>query len=132
MSESGTLLVRVYASQAEIPVKGATVVVTAAGRRGKQRLLSVQITDSSGKVKPIPISAPDRAESEVCGLPDGTAPFAVCDVWAEHPGYAMLRIKGVQIFSGIETVQNIELIPLGVGESSLQHLDVRDIPAQSL
>ena len=44
----------------------------------------------------------------------------------------MLRIKGVQIFSGIETVQNIELIPLGVGESSLQHLDVRDIPAQSL
>ena len=49
----GTLAVRVYTSQAQIPVEGATVVVTAPGTNGKRKLLSVQATDSSGEIRPI-------------------------------------------------------------------------------
>ena len=58
--------------------------------------------------------------------------FSVCSVWAEHPGYVMLQVNGVQVFSGVETVQEMELIPLAEGESSLQQRDVRDITSQSL
>ena len=129
---SGTLTVRVYTSQAQIPVAGATVVVTAPGKNGKRKLLSVQATDRSGEVRPISISTPALAGSTSPQLPGGEAPFAVCNVWAEHPGYAMLEAEGVQIFPGVETVQDMELIPLPRGQSSLQHLDVREITPQSL
>lgn len=132
MQAMGTLVVRVYTSQAQIPVEGATVVVTTPGTNGKRKLLSVQATDRSGEVPAISIPTPEAGESTSPHLPGGEAPFAVCNVWAEHPGYAMLEAEGVQIFPGVETVQDMELIPLPWGQSSLQHLDVREIPPQSL
>ena len=132
MESAGRLTVRVYVSHAQIPVEGATVVVTAPGEEGKMNLLSVQATDSSGEIRPIDIAAPDLSGSEFPQAEGAAPPFSVCDVWAEHPGYAMLEAVGVQIFPGVETVQTMELIPLSRGESSLEHLDVREITPQSL
>ena len=133
MQATGTLSVRVYTSQAQIPLERATVVVAAPGEGGKLKLLSLQYTDSSGKIRPVKIDAPDLGEStSPGGLPGDGAPFALCDVWAEQPGYAMLQVDGVQIFPGVETVQNMELIPLPQGLCSLQQRDERDIPAQTL
>ena len=133
MQATGTLSVRVYTSQAQIPLEGATVVVAAPGEGGKWKLLSLQSTDSSGMIRPVAIDAPVPGEStSPGGLPGPGLPFAQCDVWAEQPGYAMLRVNGVQIFPGVGTVQNMELIPLPDGMCSLQQRDERDIPAQSL
>lgn len=132
MQATGTLTVRVYTSQAQIPVEGATVVVTAPGKNGKMKLLSVQATDRSGEIRPITIPAPEREESTSPNDAGAPQPFAVCNVWAEHPGYAMLETEGVQIFPGVQTVQEVELLPLPWGQSSLQNLDVREIPPQSL
>lgn len=130
MEGTGTLRVRVYASRARVPVAGATVVVTQKGEGGKYQLLSVQATDESGSVKPILIPTPALGESTHPG--GGPHPYAVCDVWAEHPGYAMLLVEGVQIFQGVETIQDMELAPLSEGESSLIQNDLRIIPGQSL
>ena len=133
MQATGTLIVRVYTSQAQIPLEGATVVVAAPGAEGKWKLLSIQNTDSSGKIRPVLIDAPALGEStSPGGLPGDGAPFAQCSVWAEQPGYAMLQVAGVQIFPGVETIQDMELIPLPQGLCSLQQRDERDIPAQSL
>ena len=133
MQATGTLSVRVYTSQAQIPLEGATVVVAEPGEEGKWKLLSIQSTDSSGLIRPVTVDAPTLGEStSPGGLPGPGLPYAQCDVWAEQPGYAMLRVNGVQIFPGVETLQNMELIPLPQGLCSLQQLDERDIPAQSL
>ena len=133
MQATGTLSVRVFTSRAQIPLEGATVVVASPGEEGKWKLLSIQNTDSSGLIRPVTIDAPALGEStSPGGLPGPGLPFALCDVWAEQPGYAMLRMNGVQIFPGVETLQNMELIPLPQGLCSLQQRDERDIPAQSL
>ena len=133
MQATGTLSVRVYTSQAQIPLEGATVVVAAPGEEGKWKLLSLQNTDSSGMIRPVAIDAPALGEStSPDGLPGNGAPFALCDVWAEQPGYAMLQIENVQIFPGVETMQDMELIPLPQGLCGLQQRDERDIPAQDL
>ncbi len=133
MQATGTLSVRVYTSQAQIPLEGATVVVAAPGKEGKWKLLSIQNTDSSGKIKTITLNTPALGEStSPGGLPGDGAPFALCNLWAEQPGYAMLQVEHVQVFPGVETVQNMELIPLPQGMCSLQQRDERDIPAQSL
>ena len=133
MQATGALSVRVYTSQAQIPLEGATVVVTMPGEGGKQKLLSIQCTNSSGQIKSIQIDTPLPAQStSPGGLPGDGAPCALCSVWAEQPGYAMLQVENVQIFPGVETMQNMELIPLPQGLCSLQQRDERDIPAQNL
>lgn len=132
MQATGTLTVRVYASQAQIPIEGATVVVTAPDKGGKLRLLSLRVTDSSGIVPTIRIDAPELGESTSPNGAGEPAPFAVCDVWAEHPNYAMLRVEGVQIFPGVETIQDMELMPLTQGQCSLQQRGVREITSQNL
>ena len=126
----GRLVVRVYTSRAELPIVDATVVVTQRNQDGKYKLLSVQATNSSGMTQPITIPTPMLGERTHPGaqLP----PFAICDVWAEHPGYAMLLVEGVQIFDGVETLQDMELEPLTEGQSSLLHNSIRDIPGQNL
>ena len=133
MQATGTLSVRVYTSQAQIPLEGATVVVAAPGEEDRLKLLSIQSTNSSGMIHPVTIDAPALGEStSPDGLPGDGAAFALCDVWAEQPGYAMLQVENVQIFPGVETVQDMELVPLPDGLCSLQQRDVWDIPAQNL
>lgn len=130
MQATGTLQVRVFTSRAEIPVMGATVLVTRPAGRGKLELLSIQVTDSSGMTQPIPIQTPPAQESVRPG--EAPRPFASCDVWAEQPGYAMLLVEGVQVFPNVLTIQPMELVPLAEGESSLSETEVRDIPPQTL
>lgn len=130
MEGTGTLTVRVITSRAQLPVEGATVVVTQKGEGGKYQLLSVQATDRSGATKPVAIPTPALGESTHPGSP--VPPYAVCDVWAEHPGYAMLLVEGVQIFQGVETLQSMELEPLNEGQSSLIQNNVREITGQTL
>lgn len=133
MQATGTLSVRVYTSQAQIPLEGATVVVAVPGEEGKWKLISIQCTNSSGRIKTVTIDTPALGEStSPGGLPGDGAPCAVCSVWAEQPGYAMLQMENVQIFPGVETVQNMELIPLPQGLCSLQQRNERDIPVQNL
>lgn len=130
MDGIGRLNVRVYTSRAQIPVEGATVAVTGAGENGKRTLWSVQSTDSSGSVKPIEIQAPSASLSMQPG--EVRQPYTLCDVWAEHPGFAALVVEGVQVFAGIDTFQGMELSPLAEGSSSLTTTDVREISRQNL
>ena len=87
-------------------------------------------TDRLGATKPVVIYTPALEESTHPGSP--VPPYAVCDVWAEHPGYAMLLVEGVQIFQGVETLQSMELEPLNEGQSSLIQNNVREITGQTL
>ena len=132
MSGIGTLRVRVFTSNAQIPVEGATVVITGMGENEKHNLISVQITDRSGLIRPVAIQTPISGESTSPEGMNGGLPFTLVGVWVEHPGFAMLQMDGVQVFPKIETVQDVELVPLGEGESSLRQWEVREFPSQNL
>ena len=130
MKQMGRLSVRVYTTQAELPLEGASVAVLQKGRFGRYDLLSIQAADRSGLIQPVEIPTPAAAAGLTSNT--GDVPYALCTVWAEYPGYYMLEVENVQIFPGVETVQNMELTPLVRGQSSLQQRTVRDIPAQDL
>lgn len=109
MPQTGSLVVRAFTSQAQLPVSGATVIISSAGEDGRRNVLSIQTTDESGGTKPIQLEAPDLSHSE---SPGGTAPFADYSLVVEHPEYYLATFEKLQVFPGVETVQNVPLVPL--------------------
>ncbi len=106
---TGTLEVWVTSSRAQLPVEGATVTVTTAGR-GKQELLHLMVTDESGRAGPVVL---DAAVGGGEGLePGGPIPVADYALWVEHPEYAGVHVERFQIFPGTRSVQQIDLLPL--------------------
>lgn len=133
MSGIGTLVVQVYTSKARIPVEGAAVLVTCQNQEGAEELVTLQTTDASGFTKPILLATPVRGES-TSPLPSGSdeIPYTTCSVWAEHEGFLSMHIEGVQIFPGIQTLQEMKLVPLGCGADCTQEWDTQEISPQGL
>lgn len=128
MPESGYLTLRVYQSHAQLPLYGAAITVTQPASSGSH-LLATRLTDQSGKAGPITIETPNRSESQIPGFP---RPFTAVDVTAEYPGYERILVENVQIFSGIETQQNLEMLPLSARPDAFNMTEIFDISAQQL
>ena len=129
MEEIGTILTRVYTSRAQIPVGSATVAFTQQGNEGRHILLAVRVTDENGRTAPVRVATPNASASE---SPGTAHPFAVCDIWAESPGYELLVVENVQIFPGTQTLQELELIPLPENTATLPPEEPVNIPPQNL
>lgn len=107
MSQPGTISAHVYTSRAQIPVIGATVAVSQRLTGKRHTLLAIRITDENGEIPSIPVPAPQGSET-----PGNDAPFSSLDVRVEHPDYQMEIIEDIQIFPGISSLQEVQLIPL--------------------
>ena len=114
MPYSGTLITRVFTSRGEIPLEDAAVSIVQRGENGKERLLATRLTNSSGNTEAVTIETPSPESSQ---SPRESQPFAVCDIWADCPGYQLLLIRDVQIFPGIESIQYLPLIPTPQAEA---------------
>lgn len=109
MPQTGSLIVRTFTSQAQLPVSGATVIISSRDPDGRHKVFSIQTTDLSGTTKPFQLEAPDEA----LGLSPGqAAPFSDYSLVVEHPEYFLATFEKLQVFPGIETVQNVPLVPL--------------------
>lgn len=109
MPQTGSLIVRVFTSQAQLPVSGATVIISSRAENNLHKVYSIQTTDSSGTTKPFQLEAPDPALSQT---PNGAAPFADYSLVVEHPEYYLATFEKLQVFPGVETVQDVPLVPL--------------------
>jgi hypothetical protein len=105
------------------------VVTEGEGDGGRFRLLFLRVTGESGETERMTIQAPPRWESQA---PEELVPYTVCDIWVEHPDYVPARIEGVQIFSGVETEQEVQLIPLAEWATGTGELNVSSITGQEL
>ena len=109
MPQTGSLVVRAFTSQAQLPVSGATVIISSQEQDGRRKVFSIQTTDESGGTMPFELEAPDEA----LGLSPGqAAPFSNYSLVVEHPEYFLATFEQLQVFPGVETVQNVPLIPL--------------------
>lgn len=130
MAQQGSFIARVYTSNGSIPVAGATVIVTRhTPNQAKPELLGLQITDGSGLTKPITIPTPDTSLSQQPGNGIG---WSTVDVSAHHPRYEQILVRGVQIFPGVETIQNFQLIPLALHPEVWNRSESFDVPPQDL
>lgn len=128
MTGTGYLTVRISTSDAELPIQDATVTVTQDTPEGV-KLLAVRITDRSGVVPDIAIVTPALNESL---SPGGPLPYAVVDVTVDRPGYDRALIENVQLFPGIQSQQDIALVPQSKTPEVFNMTDVVNITAQDL
>lgn len=128
MPENGYLSVRVYVSEAELPIEGVAVTVTQPTENGT-RLLAARLTDESGKVAQITVPAPDRAESQSPGV---SMPWTTVDITADHPDYERIVVENAQIFAGTQTEQNLALIPHSRRPEAWNLTEIFSVTAQPL
>lgn len=67
------------------------------------------ITDSSGQTEEITLEAPNADLSQ--SPQDGIIPYSTYDILVQQSGYQSQLILGVQIFAGIEALQQVEMAP---------------------
>ena len=108
LDSSGSLRIRTYTAGGALPVKGATVRIT--GAEEDNRLITYSLlTDRDGQTDVITLPAPSVDYSL---SPDpAELPYSVYDLVITAPGYLTKRINGLTVFSGVNSVQLINMIP---------------------
>lgn len=129
MSQNGTISARVFTSRAQIPVVEATVAVSQRQTSQKHILLAVRITDENGEITPIEVPLPPAQKSEEQRV---VTPFTTVDVWVEHPEYQQEIVEDVQVFPGVNSLQEVELIPLAEHEIPRNSYNVIHVTPQQL
>ena len=126
MPDTGYIQVSAFTSKARIPLKDVAISVTATDGTA----LAMRLTDRSGRITPIAIPVPDRAESLT---PDtGEIPFARVNLYARLPGYIQIENEDLQVFAGTTTDQNLEMIPLSELPESWGEKEIFLTPRQNL
>ena len=129
MPEQGYLVAKAVTSNARIPVEDVTITVTQRLPDGRYELLAVWITDESGKTPSIAIPTPDLSISQA---PSQKRPFSLVYLMAEPALYERIAVRDVQIFSGIVSIQELQLIPLDEFPELQDQTEFFEIPPQQL
>ena len=126
MPSTGYIRVRAYQSRAELPLKDVAVAITATDGTA----IALQLTDRSGLTPPVAIPVPDPAAGQT---PDtGEIPFTAVNIYARLKGYEQIENENVQIFPGIITTQDLEMIPLAEMPGEYDKRELFITPAQNL
>ena len=131
-NSSGYLIVNVYTARGAIPLKDASVTVSYENPESTS-VAAVLTTDMSGKTPKAELPAPSRELSEV---PGNTKPYATYTVTVEKDGYYSVTNTGVPIFSGVTSIQPVEMLPLAEYNSDTVYprygLDITESRDQNL
>ena len=126
MAETGYIRMHAYTSFARLPLKDVAVTITATDGTA----IATRLTDRSGLTDPIEIPAPDISAGT---SPDsGTIPYTAVNVYARLEGFEQIENENVQIFPGVITEQDLEMIPLSELPDSWSRIDVFFTPSQNL
>ena len=126
MSEQGYITARAYMSNAQIPLEN--VAVTILSQDGTA--IAMRLTGRSGLTEPVAIPTPDRIDSEA---PETKVrPFTDLTGHAWKSCFEHVSARNVQFFSGVTTVQNLEMVPLSELPDRWDENVLYDTPPQNL
>ena len=130
MQEYGTVTAQIVTSAAQIPIPGATLTITRELPDGRQELLAVRMTNYDGFTEPFDVPTPPASDSQTRQTAE--VPYALVDLRTERTGYGRVLVRGAQVFSGVQTLQQIVLIPTPTLPENYAETQEFDIPAQEL
>lgn len=108
-NDNGSLTIRTYTAGGALPVAKATVRITGANEENRFIEYTV-LTDVDGITEAILLPTPALIYSTA---PDSAEiPYATYELELSADGYYTKRIHDVAIFSGINSMQSVNMIPL--------------------
>ena len=126
LPSTGYIQVRAYASTANLPLQDVAVRIADMN----DNTIALRLTDRSGLITPVEISVPDLSAGQT---PDtGVTPFTRVNIYARLENYERIEAKDVQVFPGVVTLQDLEMIPLSELPESWNKSEIFDTPAQNL
>ncbi len=126
---NGTLIAQVYTSLAQLPVENAYITVTDT-KTENPSVIASRKTDSSGKTTIITFDTPPRNDSLTPNPQEN--PFVSYNIRIDHPEFESVIIKNVQIFDGLETIQEAMLIPLAETSKGNRNTETVNVTPQPL
>ena len=107
-------------------MKDVAIVVTATDGTA----IAMRVTDRSGQIQPIEIPVPDRADSLSPNPPE--LPFARVNLYARLKGYEQIENEDLQVFAGVTTDQDLQMIPLSEMPGKWNQAEIFPTPPQNL
>ena len=106
-----TLIFQLSTARSALPVQGASVLVTDPTTGRNTRLT----TDQSGRTHVLCVTAPPLSWSQSPGN-DGR-PYSIYHADIRAEGYVPMRLTGIQVFAGQQSLQMVEMTPCEGGKS---------------
>ena len=126
MPATGYITVHAYTSFAQIPLDDVAITITASDGTA----VAMRLTDRSGRINPIAIPVPDKADSLAPDPPE--RPFTTVNLHARKRGYEQIEAENIQIFADIITDQPLMMIPLAELPEAWSQTVLYDTPPQNL
>ena len=126
MSATGYIQVRAFESFAQLPLEDVAITITAADGTA----IAMRLTNRNGRIDPVEIPVPDLSESQTPDPPE--RPYATVNLYAHLRGYEQVEAENLQVFPGIVTVQDLQVIPLSELPAAWNQTAVFDTPPQNL
>ena len=127
MPATGYIQVHAYASNAQIPLKDVAVAITDTNGSA----IALRLTNRSGQLdEPVAITVPDLSASQTPNT--GVLPFTAVNLYAKLPNYEEIEVENLQVFAGVVTSQNLEMIPLSELPEYWNQVEIFDTPKQNL
>ena len=104
----GTLKIRAYIAEGAYPLEGVVCTITGSDEWNRD-VSVVAVTDSDGVTESIPLPAPDRAYSQSAASKEPS--YSSYDIIVTKENYYTKRINQVAIFSGVEAILPVNMIP---------------------
>ena len=108
LSDFGYIQAHIFTSDANIPLAGASVSFVQELPAGGRKLLAFRRTDASGNTERIRVETPGASDSQSPGMPVG---FTDLTIEADTPGFERVTVRNAQVFPGITTRQDIQMLP---------------------
>lgn len=106
---SGTILFRVYTAQEALPVEGARCVISKRIGGEAHELYSL-VTDNSGQTRAESLPAPSKELSQ--SYSNSVQPFALYDATVSKPDFAVVELKDIPVFDGVQSIQRVAMVPV--------------------
>lgn len=111
-SDYGNLRIEASAGGRAIPVEDVLIIITRAEK--PDEILALLLTDSNGATQTIRIPAPAEMLSE---SPSDKTVNAVVNITAFKKGYYEVENRNVPVFTGVTSIQPVNMIPLPLNTS---------------
>lgn len=126
MPATGYITAWAYTSRARYPLKDVAITITASDGTA----IALRTTDRSGRISPVEIPVPDKAESQTPDPPE--RPYALVNLYAHARGYEQVEAENLQVFAGVTTIQELEMVPLSTLPEYWDQSVLYDTPPQNL